>query len=91
MLILIKVAIDTRQAAGRCIYGLHSKVHRSATDALCALNGCGLWAAGAAAGVGAGAVGGVNVVCFWQINEPCEGDSCALWSCHMHTLYMCKH
>lgn len=26
----------------------------------------------------------VYVVCFWQINEPCEGECSALWSCHMH-------
>lgn len=78
MLILIKAAIDTRQAVG-CVWGMHSKVQRSATDALCVMK--------------SGQEGGgkkedmlcVYVVCFWQINEPCEGECSALWSCHMHS------
>lgn len=83
MLILIKAAIDTRQAVG-CVWevakgGMHSKVQRSATDALCAMK----------SGQGGGGKKEdmlcVYVVCFWQINEPCEGECSALWSCHMHS------
>lgn len=61
---------------------MHSKVQRSATDALCVMK-MGQWS-GKERGI---CYVCVYVVCFWQINEPCEGGVCsyALWLCHMHS------
>lgn len=59
---------------------MHSKVQRSATDALCVME----MGQRRVAREGGGYVMCVYVVCFWQINEPCEGECSALWSCHMH-------
>lgn len=66
---------------------MHSKVQRSATDALCVME-MGQRRVSREGGEGGGKERGyvmcVYVVCFWQINEPCEGECSALWSCHMH-------
>lgn len=52
---------------------MHSKVQRSATDALCVMK-MGQWS-GKERGI---CYVCVYVVCFWQINEPCEGGVCSM-------------